>query len=106
MYAALEGLLKSLICDVGSPSLWSTRAFGFFSSFVVNSPGSQPLTMSSSPPTTDDVGKSSKMPEEQAVTRVDSSEMATEVIDVDAAYLASSASTKFYRGVLFQMILL
>lgn len=62
--------------------------------------------MSSSPPTTDDVGKSSKMPEEQAVTRVDSSEMATEVIDVDAAYLASSASTKFYRGVLFQMILL
>lgn len=62
--------------------------------------------MSSSPPTTDDVGKISKMPEEQAVTRVDSSEMATEVIDVDAAYLASSASTKFYRGVLFQMILL
>lgn len=60
----------------------------------------------SSPLNTDDVGKITKMPEEQAVTRIDSSEMATEVIDIDAAYISSSKSTKFYRGVLFQMILL
>ncbi|KAF3763925.1 MFS general substrate transporter [Cryphonectria parasitica EP155] len=31
--------------------------------------------------------------------------MATEVIDVDVAYLSSSKFTKFFRGVLFQMIL-
>lgn len=31
--------------------------------------------------------------------------VATEVIEVDAAYLSSSSTTKFYRGVLFQMIL-
>lgn len=63
--------------------------------------------MSSS--SSDNVGKSSKgVPgqDEQDVERIDSPEMATEVIEVDAAYLASSASTKFYRGVLFQMILL
>lgn len=64
------------------------------------------MSSSSPPPTTDDVGKTTKMPEEQEISRVESTEMATEVIEVDAAYLASSASTKFYRGVLFQMILL
>lgn len=61
-------------------------------------------TMSSVPG--DDATKNNKMPEEQAIARLDSSEMATEVIDVDAAYLASSTSSKFYRSVLFQMILL
>lgn len=54
----------------------------------------------------DDATKNNKMPEEQAIARLDSSEMATEVIDVDAGYLASSTSSKFYRSVLFQMILL
>lgn len=51
-----------------------------------------------------DIAKDDKSPEEQAVTRVDSN-MATEVIEVDTAYLSSDRFTKFYRGVLFQMIM-
>lgn len=42
--------------------------------------------------------------QEQTVSRVDSN-MATEVIEVDTAYLASSRFTKLYRSVLFQMIM-
>lgn len=61
--------------------------------------------MSSSVPD-DDAIKNTKMVEEQAITRLESPEMSTEVIDVDAAYLSSSPSAKFYRGVLFQMVLL
>lgn len=42
--------------------------------------------------------------EEQTVTRINSN-MATEVIDIDTAYLTSSRSSKMYRSVLFQMIM-
>lgn len=52
----------------------------------------------------DDAPKGGKGPEEQTVTRVDSN-MATEVIDIDTAYLASGRFTKLFRSVLFQMIM-
>lgn len=54
----------------------------------------------------EDISKSSKAPEEQDMVRVESLEMATEVIEVDAAYLSSGTFNKIFRGVLFQMILL
>lgn len=55
-------------------------------------------------PADDDMTKSTKMADEQVIARTDSME-ATEVIEVDTAYLQGSTFTKFYRGVLFQMIL-
>lgn len=54
----------------------------------------------------DEVAKSPKAQEEQSITRTDSPDMATEVIEVDGAYLTSSTLSKFFRGVLFQMLLL
>lgn len=62
------------------------------------------MSFSSSPD--DGAVKDSKGQEERNIARVDSSDMATSVIEVDAAYLASKPSSQFYRGVLFQMILL
>lgn len=61
--------------------------------------------MSISPHHDDDVAKGDvKGPEEQTIMRVDSN-MATEVVEVDTAYLTSSRFSKLYRSVLFQMIM-
>lgn len=45
-----------------------------------------------------------KSHQEPAVSVVDS-QVATEVIEVDASYLTSSKFTKIYRGVFFQMVM-
>ncbi|CAN8105202.1 unnamed protein product [Discula destructiva] len=58
--------------------------------------------MASSP---DDDVRSPKAQEEQNIAQIDSSDMSTEVIDIDAAYLASGTFTKIFRSVLFQMFL-
>lgn len=61
------------------------------------------MASSISPADDGSTSKNTKMAEEQ-ITRTASFE-ATEVIEVDTGYLQSSTFTKFYRGVLFQMIL-
>lgn len=58
----------------------------------------------SAPQVNDDASKGDKGLEEQTVTRIPSN-METEVVEVDTAYLASSRFTKLYRSVLFQMIM-
>lgn len=57
-------------------------------------------------PQTKDIaeGDPDQNPKTQTVTRIESN-MATETIEVDTAYLSSGRFTKFFRGVLFQMIL-
>lgn len=57
------------------------------------------------PDSKSDTAKAANMPENATdVVRVSSNEE-TQVIDVDTAYLTSSRLTKFFRSVLFQMIM-
>lgn len=62
--------------------------------------------MSLSSSSNSDAVKRRKGHDEQIIARTDSSEMSTQVIEVDAAYLLSRPSNRFFRGLLCQMILL
>lgn len=63
------------------------------------------MASSISPAEDSSTSKTTKMAEEPVVLSRTASLEATEVIEVDTAYLQSRPFTKFYRGVLFQMIL-
>lgn len=95
---------KSSLVNVSSSfSLVCQLVFFFPSRF---SDHAAPEPDMSSPQADDGIVKGGKVPDpdDQTVTRIESNRD-TEMVEVDTGYLASSPYGKFYRSVLFQMIL-